>query len=85
MVSSMMALTSALVVATLAVVAKYALEMAVTSSATHVFVTSFVSLYVVYKLYQLFMYPHYFSPLTSIPGPKVRSIPCPMWAPWSTD
>ncbi|KAH8907658.1 cytochrome P450 [Coniochaeta sp. PMI_546] len=44
--------------------------MAVTSSATHVFVTSFVSLYVVYKLYQLFMYPHYFSPLTSIPGPK---------------
>ncbi|OIW30733.1 cytochrome P450 [Coniochaeta ligniaria NRRL 30616] len=65
-----MALVPLLLAAILAVVAKYALKDTITSSATTVFVASFVSLYIAHKLYQLFVYPRYFSPLRHIPGPK---------------
>lgn len=41
-----------------------------TSSATHIFVTSFVCLYITSKLYRVFTYLHYVSPLRNIPGPK---------------
>jgi len=68
---------SSLVAGLLAVGMRYALGDQITSSATQVFVTTFFGLYMANALYQIFIYPQYFSPLRKLPGPKVRRENCP--------
>lgn len=58
-------------VATLAGAVRYALKDAVAGGALTVFVTSFLGLYVATKMYRLFVYPFYFSPLRNLPRPTV--------------
>jgi len=66
-----MTLTLSLAAAALVAVANYVFKDTITSSVTSVFIASFLGLFVTAKLYQLFVYPYYFSPLRNIPGPKV--------------